>query len=555
MSSRCKYILLTLLLIFFQNNIHADHDSKRSKYLVGSTTMFIHDFTKPFDAYGLGVFDTNPASETRGACLALDNRGTYTLVTEVWYPVDYRSIHSNSRKAYFYDFYFATGANDTAAFNEFLLGYSIDGYNPSSASHIPSSFTYQRIYQGDVLSDSDPRYQAATQLAFSTARASYKDAPISKKGKFPVVVMFHGNQDCRITHYRVAEYLASQGYVVIACDITGIANLSLIGKDPDLVSVGNGFLLDPSQPGYPFLDSFGGYHWTNNSVSGATTAGSLMSAIQNNERYIEAIGSILSALPNLNSSGFFKKKLNLKRLGVAGHSFGGAATIERFTIGNESINFKLPEVKAIFGQHAGSLRESEALRSLPTSINLLNYPYFTSGMISYLRAPVIDKAAVYYWTGEQDDTIVRGQYQAYNLGQLTTSPTTENPQPATLQQYENTVNAAFYATYKGDLHNNLNSFHPYQLFSPLNNPGMPTNLLTKAPYSLYTSSGTLISFPFVAPFQVFTLVNQRQYQTTFNFANKYFFDAYLRNEKRALRKLIRGNGDPNLTYFYKNVDL
>ena len=235
-----------------------------------------------------------------GALITEDTRGTYTLVTEIWYPVDKCDVKHNTTKAYFYDFYFASGPNDINAYNTFLQAESLADYTPNTSEHDPTAFRYQQYYKGDVLTDADPRYIAATKLAFITARNSYKDAPIAK-GKFPVIILNHGYQDCRITHHRQAEYLAENGFIVIACDITGVANLTLIGKDPELNLFNNDFLIQNE-----ILDSFGAYEFNfGNTNFGSTTSGMAMYEIQLDEEYIQAIGSILKCIPTLNASGFF----------------------------------------------------------------------------------------------------------------------------------------------------------------------------------------------------------------------------------------------------------
>ena len=546
---------------------NSDKHKKKSPYLSGSRTIFIEDKTRPFDAFGLGVPDANLTSPSRGSVITADTRGTRILVTNVWYPVDRKScIKKKYRKSFFYDFYFASGPNDTQAYNAFLNGLNVDGYSPEKANVASNNMAYLRVYKAGVTSNTDPRYLEATQLAFQSELNSYKDAPISKAGKFPVIILAHGNGDTRISFYRIGEYLASQGYMVMAFDSTGTANQAFVTKDPLFAQSGNDFLFDSTQPGYApngFINAFGAYEIRSPPpvIGGSTNASVIILRIQRNQMVVDDFNTILKELVRLDSEhhGFFRNSIDLCNIGTGGHSLGGGCAVARQSVANIKYYKDLPQVKAVFGQNAGAFLTSDFLRVITSTIDFNTLPFLQTGYINYVRVPVLN-TPVYFYTGKQDDTLVRLQSVFVKTnGVPTPLPTALNPQPTTRETYELSTAPAYYSTYENSLHNTVNSFNPYQLFSRDFNPQMPDILSTQA-YSLYVTPTQLVSTTSAGilipdPNSVFTPVSQSQFQRIFRFLNQNFYDAFLKCETKDAFKIVKQRIEPRIRIEARNLCL
>jgi predicted dienelactone hydrolase len=65
-------------------------------------------------------------------------------------------------------------------------------------------------------------YENVTRLhkPFSLQGSSYRDAPVMKDGKYPLVVLSHGYTGYRTIMFYLAEHLASHGYIVVGIDHT-----------------------------------------------------------------------------------------------------------------------------------------------------------------------------------------------------------------------------------------------------------------------------------------------------------------------------------------------
>ena len=152
------------------------------QYAVGSTTFFIHDDSRPYDAVA-GV-----------------NTGIRSLITELWYPTDADVIARQ------------TDAYQRATYGDYVFG------NPVMHRRMMTETTFfhltpDTVRRGVTQADID----AAIDELFHRQRGSYVDAPLSKKsGKLPVVVMTHGDAGSRYNMETVSEYLAAHGYLVIA---------------------------------------------------------------------------------------------------------------------------------------------------------------------------------------------------------------------------------------------------------------------------------------------------------------------------------------------------
>jgi predicted dienelactone hydrolase len=89
------------------------------------------------------------------------------------------------------------------------------------------------------MTQDDINLATSIEQLFYRPRQSYIDAPLaSTPNKLPVIVMTHGDAGSRYNMENVCEYLAANGYVVIAREHTGNSPYSMTGSDPALAIQG-----------------------------------------------------------------------------------------------------------------------------------------------------------------------------------------------------------------------------------------------------------------------------------------------------------------------------
>ncbi|MEB2345349.1 MAG: hypothetical protein OZ948_11470 [Deltaproteobacteria bacterium] len=116
------------------------------------------------------------------------------------------------------------------------------------------------------------------------SEVAIEDAPIARRGFFPLVVFSHGNGGIAIQSYFLTEALASHGFVVVA----------------------------PDHVGDTFLDAF----------LGNLDAEALLQSAQDRPRDVSFLIDWMLAR-NLDRNDRFRHALNPFAIGVTGHSFGG----------------------------------------------------------------------------------------------------------------------------------------------------------------------------------------------------------------------------------------
>jgi dienelactone hydrolase len=136
---------------------------------------------------------------------------------------------------------------------------------------------------------------------------SYLDAPISDvQDNYPIVIISHGWRGFRNLHTDFAEELASSGYIVVSIDHT-YGSVATVFEEDDVAYLNLDAL--PSRDSTPdFLD------YANRLVS----------------TYGEDVISTIDYLEVLNSDSelsIFKRKLDLTKIGVIGHSTGGGGDV------------------------------------------------------------------------------------------------------------------------------------------------------------------------------------------------------------------------------------
>ena len=283
----------TLRLIFIavlaagcgnESSAPGGNDVVTDTYAVGSTTIFIHDDTRPYDNVA-GI-----------------DAGMRTLITEVWYPVHH---------------------DDAASGN------------------------YRRATYGDyVFGDRDTHRLMMTKTTFF--HLTPVNAPLAAgKTPWPVVVMSHGDAGSRYNMESVCEYLAAHGYVVIAPEHTGNSPYSMTGRDPALETNPN-FAEEMADvmPHLSIHGTYGEEASYGQSYTPLVSGRGSLQLLQNlDQSFLQRLNDLRAALRELdrmNEDGFAGAgpgALNLDRIGLMGRSFGGATTLvglsmeERFTAG------------------------------------------------------------------------------------------------------------------------------------------------------------------------------------------------------------------------------
>ncbi|GAB3291211.1 acetylhydrolase [Parahaliea aestuarii] len=324
-------------------------------YAVGSSTFFIHDDSRPFDAVA-GV-DT----------------GVRTLVTEVWYPVNADSLDEHSRHPTWGDYVFG----DRQVHRRMMT--------QTTFFHLTPESVRTGVDQAQI--------DAAINELFERKRPSYRDAkPAGGNTPWPVVVMSHGDAGSRYNMATTATYLASRGYFVIAADHTGNSPYAMIGRDPALdAQSGDPALREKMKDVLPLLDDHGVYGSAETYGQSYTPlAGGFSPAGfgQLDQSLLQRVGdlrAVLDRLDELNRAGRFAGRLDLSRIGLMGRSFGGATTLaglmleDRFAAGFAVVPPSMPDLRASLP--AGMLVPAPAESAIlgaegPFALNSLHKPTF-----------------------------------------------------------------------------------------------------------------------------------------------------------------------------------
>ncbi len=270
-------------------------------YAVGSNTFFIHDFERPYDSVA-GV-----------------DAGLRILITEVWYPVDHAVVDEGRdryRRATYGDYVFG----DRNVHRRMMTD--------TTFFHLTPDTVRDGVTQADI--------DAAIDELFDRPRASYVDAPIASSSEpYPVIVMSHGDAGSRYNMESACEYLAAHGYVVIAPEHTGNSPYSQTAQDPALAADGGDArvrermtdvlpLFNPDGT-YGPADSYGQSYTP--LASGLSDAEALLDLDRSLLQRVNDLRATLDELEEMNRSGPFAARLDLRRIGLMGRSYGGATTL------------------------------------------------------------------------------------------------------------------------------------------------------------------------------------------------------------------------------------
>ena len=298
-----KSIMLTIAAIVFtlpacQQEASKPQATADTPYAVGSKTFFIHDESRSYDSV-VGI-----------------DAGVRTLITEIWYPVEHDSVASDAnsyRKATYGDYVFG----DQAMHRRMMTKTTFFHLTPDSV-------------RDGVTAD---QMNAAIDELFSRERGSYVDAPLaSADGGWPVIVMTHGDAGSRYNMESACEYLAANGYVVIAPEHTGNSPYAMTGRDPALAQSSD--FREKMSPVLQHLDDLGAYGTEENYGQSYTPLSEGRGSVEYlqylDRSLLQRLNDLrvtLDELDRMNHEGAFASRLDLTRIGLMGRSFGGATTI------------------------------------------------------------------------------------------------------------------------------------------------------------------------------------------------------------------------------------
>ncbi len=294
------------------DNINEEESAARpDSFAVGSRTIFIHDYSRPFDSVA-GI-----------------KTGVRSLITEVWYPVDHAEVDQDRyRQASYGDYVFG----NSAMHHLMMTGTTFFHLTPNS---VRKNVTASQI-------------EAAISELFDRKRLSYVDAPLANTGtKLPVIVMSHGDAGSRYSMESLCEHLAAHGYFVIAPEHTGNSPYSMTGSDPALLEeTGDPEFRTAMSEVLGLLSEQGAYgseaNFGQSYAPAVESSSPVQTLIDLDKALLQRLNDLratLDELAKMNTGGPFTDRLNLENIGLMGRSFGGATTLaalnleDRFTAG------------------------------------------------------------------------------------------------------------------------------------------------------------------------------------------------------------------------------
>ncbi|MBT4519419.1 MAG: acetylhydrolase [Halieaceae bacterium] len=398
----------------------AGKDSGESKQMVaiGSSTRFIHDDSRPYDAVA-GV-----------------NSGVRSLITELWYPADPAAIAAHPEKY------------PRATYGDYVFGNSVMHRRMMTGTtffHLTPDTVREGVTQA--------RIDAAIDALFVRQRASHIDAPlIASPARLPVVVMTHGDAGSRYNMETVCEALAASGYLVIAPEHTGNSPYAMTGSDPALAHEGG----DPTfreamADVLPLLDEQGAYGSADTygqSFTPLSNAPDPVQALLNLDRSLlqrlNDLRATLDELERMNRSGPFAGRLDLDRIGLIGRSFGGATTLvglameDRFSAGFAVVPPGWTDQRGMLPAEVLAAGDRESVLLSATG----NSPFD-----SYTKPTFLLSGA--------EDALIIGLGAHYAKQGGVAGPTADNPHPALRRAFEEASGAVLWGLLADSNHSTL----------------------------------------------------------------------------------------------------
>ncbi len=364
-------------------------------YAVGSSTVFIHDDSRPFDAVA-GV-----------------NSGVRTLITEIWYPVAHEDISDKSVRATYGDYVFGNRKVHRKMMTQ------------TTFFHLTPESVREGVSDADI--------DEAIKELFNRQRDSFVDAPVAKGSQsWPVVVMSHGDAGSRYNMQSACEYLASHGYIVIAPEHTGNSPYTMIGMDPALAENSSDVAYREQMADVlPLLDENGAYGEEASYGQSYTplSDGLQVEGFADLDRsLIERVNDLRAAMATLdemNERGPFAGRIDMSKVGLMGRSFGGATTLaglmieDRFTAGFAVVPPSLPDIRVLLPK--------EMLVSAPQESAILAAQ--GSFALANIHKPTM------LLSGGEDELIIGMGYQMATMME-STLPTMDNPYPVLDNTFE-----------------------------------------------------------------------------------------------------------------------
>jgi len=508
-------VCMTICVLLFSGCLNSNSTSNSTPdsegaYQVGSTTIFIHDYTRGLDSVS-GIDD-----------------GVRTLVTEIWYPVLLEDIDSSDARPTYGDYSFGNKYIHTLMMYDttFFHAMAYDFYSGQ-----PS--TQEGVTQQDL--------DEAADSLFNLERNSYKDAPIADTGTpFPVVIMSHGDAGSRYNMETACEYMAANGYIVIAPEHTGNTPYSVIGKDPALdAETGDEDFLAAMADVMGLIDVHGVYE-TDDAQFGQTYAAfdgalnpdysanpeGLLKMDQSLVERVNDLRATINKLDELNVSGFFADKIDTETIGLMGRSFGGATTlaglelVDRIMAGAAVVPLATPDIRPYYVTQGGQLQNGE---STFLSSDMENKPALSS----------LNKPTLLLNCAEDSTIIPLGNIFAMWTGDTTLTPNIDNPFPSSYRAFEETNAPVVWAVLADSNHGS------YAISSPYWWPDLKRNTFSE----VFNSE------------QEYTLIDSEKAHEIQKKKILAFFDYFLKADEAAKERLLSDEFvSDGLSLEHRNLD-
>ncbi|MEM7282454.1 MAG: acetylhydrolase [Pseudomonadota bacterium] len=393
-----------------------DEQVTTTPYAIGSKTLFIHDDTRPYDSVA-GV-----------------NTGIRTLLTEIWYPVSHETVADNTFPR--------------ATYGDYVFG-------DQSVHHLMMTKTTFFHLTPETVREGVSKSQIETAIdeLFYRERQSFVDAPPAEDtDPWPVIVMSHGDAGSRYNMETVCEYLAAHGYFVIAPEHTGNSPYSLTGRDPALEETSEfqqkmaSVLERLSDRGTYGEEQQFGQSYT--PLSDGTNPNFLHNLDASLVQRVNDLRATLNELKLMNQAGPFAGRLDLRRIGLMGRSFGGVTTLAGLGLESRFLS-GIAVVPPAFADTRKFL-PPEALKDHESVILSRDGSY----PLGEVTKPTL------LLSGAEDGLIIRlSDSNSKTLG--ATAPTPDNPHPMLFQMFQTTDAPVVWGLLKDSNHGSFGVSGPY----------------------------------------------------------------------------------------------
>ena len=188
--------------ILSQSPAHADGHLRgadlRAEFAVGVAPNFVRDFNQPFDAWGMKYKSDN----YRAFLAEMAAKGVpHTTFTQIYYPAVKGDGVVSNRAA------------------------------TTVPAPLPVAASGRQMTPVDMLAGSGMLAGMAFQGWSANPYQAFLDAPMAD-GAFPLIILVHGLGGSVHTFGSAAEYMASQGYIVVTVSLTSESAASPFAEDP-----------------------------------------------------------------------------------------------------------------------------------------------------------------------------------------------------------------------------------------------------------------------------------------------------------------------------------